>query len=696
MNLSTSSGRTTVRAACPHDCPDTCAMIVTVENGTAVKVAGAADQPFTNGTLCTKVAHYLERTYSNERILHPLKRVGAKGEGRFERISWDEALDSIAKRFGEIARSADGPQAILPLHYAGTMGLVQYNSMDRRFFNRLGASQLHRNLCATAGTFGMQATVGSLLGTDPERFDEAKLILIWGSNPVMSNLHLWARCQEAKRRGARLVAIDPLRTATAEKCHQHIALIPGSDAALALAIMHVLIRDDLIDHDYVKSHTLGFDELKVRAQAYSPEAVAPVCGIDVHVIEALARDYGTTRPAAIRVNFGLQRHAGGAMAVRTIACLPALTGDWRHPGGGVLFATYGAFPLDTTALERPELRTGRSRTINYSMVGDALLETLNPPIRAVYVYNSNPVAVLPESRKVIAGMMREDLFCVVHEIFLTDTTDYADIVLPATTSLEHLDIHRSYGHYYVTASMPAIAPIAEAKCNTDVFRLLAERMGFDEPCFRESDEDIARHAFKADHPNMRDIDWELLKKKGWVRLNLPERYAPFATGGFLTPSGKCEFSSSFAAAQGADTLPVYIPPRESIASNPELAARYPLAFLSTPARNFLNSSFANLPRFLNAEKTPQLHIHPDDARPRRIADGAQVRAFNNRGSLTLIARVTDRVRAGVVAAPSVWWKKLSPDGCNANELTGQWPTDMGQAAVYYDALCQVELATVSD
>jgi anaerobic selenocysteine-containing dehydrogenase len=684
--------RTTVRAACPHDCPDTCAMVITVEDGTAVKVAGASDQPFTAGTLCTKVAHYLERTYSKDRVLHPLKRVGAKGEGRFERIGWDEALDTIAGRFGEIAGSADGPQAILPLHYAGTMGLVQYNSMDKRFFNRLGASQLHRNLCATAGTFGMQAAVGSLLGTDPERFDEAKLILIWGSNPVVSNLHLWTRCQEAKRRGARLVAIDPLRTATAEKCHQHIALIPGSDAALALAIMHVLIRDDLIDHDYVSQHTLGFDELKVRVQSYSPAIVAGICGIDAQTIEELAREYGTTRPAAIRVNFGLQRHAGGAMAVRTIACLPALTGDWRHASGGVLFATYGAFPLNTAALEHPELRTGKSRTINYSMVGDALLETRDPPIRAVYVYNSNPVAVLPESRKVIAGLMREDIFCVVHEIFLTDTTDYADIVLPATTSLEHLDIHRSYGHYYVTASLPAIAPIGEAKCNTDVFRLLAARLGYDEPCFRESDEDIARQAFKADHPNMRGIDWDLLKKKGWARLRLPERYAPFATGGFLTPSGKCELVSSFAKAQGADPLPSYVPPRESIASNPALASRYPLAFLSTPARNFLNSSFANLPRFRNAEKTPQLHIHPDDARLRGIVDGSQVRAFNDRGSLTLTARVTDRVRAGVVAAPSVWWKKLSPDGCNANELTGQWPTDMGQAAVYYDALCQVEQA----
>lgn len=692
MNAPERAEQTTVRAACPHDCPDTCAMVVTVENGTAIKVAGAADMPFTAGTLCTKVAHYLERTYSKERVLHPLKRVGAKGEGRFERISWDEALDHIAGRFRDIADSADGAQAILPLHYAGTMGLVQYSSMDRRFFNRLGASQLHRNLCATAGTFGMQAALGSLLGTDPERFDEAKLILIWGSNPVVSNLHLWARCQEAKRRGAKLIAIDPLRTATAEKCHQHIAPLPGSDAALALAMMHVLIRDDLIDHDYVARHTLGFEALKARAEEYTPVRAAEIGGIDAPIIEALAHEYGTTRPAAIRVNFGLQRHAGGAMAVRTIASLPALTGDWRHAAGGVLFATYGAFPLDTAALEHPQLRAGKSRIINYSMVGDALLETRDPPIRAVYVYNSNPVAVLPESRKVIAGLKREDLFCVVHEIFLTDTTDYADIVLPATTSLEHLDIHRSYGHYYVTASLPAIAPLGEAKCNTDVFRLLAAKMGYDDACFSECDEDIARHAFQADHPNMRGIDWNRLKSAGWARLNLPERYAPFADGGFSTPSGKCEFVSSFAAAQGADPLPAYVPPRESITSNPALAARYPLAFLSTPARNFLNSSFANLPRFRNAEKTPQLHIHPHDAGPRGITDGSQVHAFNDRGSLRLTARVTDRVRPGVVAAPSVWWKKLSPDGCNANELTGQWPTDMGQAAVYYDVLCQVELA----
>ena len=649
----TSPGRTIVRGACPHDCPDTCALQVTVENGRAVEIRGAVDHPPTGGALCTKVAHYLERTYSDQRVLHPMKRVGRKGEGRFERITWDEALDTIAARFAAIAASRDGPHAIVPYSYAGTMGHLQCASMDRRFFHRLGASLLDRTICATAGKAGWAATIGASIGTDVEQFEHSKLILIWGSNPIVSNLHFWSRAQEAKRRGARLIAIDPYRSATADKCHLHLALLPGTDAALALGLMHVLVAEDLIDHDYVSRYTIGFDALKARVAEFPPARVAEICGLAASEVIALARDYGTAKPAAIRVNYGLQRHAGGGNAVRAIACLPALVGSWRDPAGGGLLSSAGTYPVDAAALERPDLIRGSPRTINMSVIGDALLEAKDPPIRALYVYNSNPVAVAPESSKVAAGFAREDLFCVVHEIFQTDTADYADVLLPATTQLEHTDIHSSYGHLYALANNAAIAPLGEAKPNTEVFRLLAARMGFDEPCFRESDDDLARQAYNAADPRAAGIDWDTLKEKGFQRLAVPESYAPLAQGNFPTPSGKCEFFSAMLAAQGHDPLPTFVPPRESVASNPDLAKRYPLAFLSPPARNVLTSSFANRPRFVNEEKTPKLDIRAVDAAARRIATGDVVRIFNDRGSFTATARVTDRARPGVVVAPSV-------------------------------------------
>ncbi len=679
-----------VKAACPHDCPDTCAMEITVADGVAVGVRGGA-MPFTDGTLCTKVARYLDRTYSKERVLHPLRRVGPKGPGggRFERISWDAALDEIAARFKAIA--AEDPQQILPCSYAGTMGLLQYASMDRRFFHRLGASLLDRTLCSSAGKVGSQLTLGGSVGTDPERFDEARLILIWGSNPIVSNLHLWSRCQEAKRRGAKLVAIDPWRSQTAEKCHQHIRVLPGTDAALALGMMHVIIGEGRIDRDYVARCTLGYEALAERVKEYPPERVARLCGITADEVVNLAREYATLAPAAIRVNYGLQRHAGGGMAVRTISCLPALVGAWRSPAGGVVLSTAGFYDFDHRALERPDLIRGSPRTINQAALGDALLSA-QPPVKAIYVYNNNPVAVCPDSSKVIAGFARPDLFTVVHEIFFTDTCDYADIVLPATTQLEHYDVHKSYGHLYVVANNPAIEPLGEAKPNIEVFRLLAKRMGFDEPCFDDSDEEVCRQALSSAHPRMRGIDWETAKAHGWQRLAVPERYAPFATGGFPTPSGKCEFYSATAERLGLDPLPSYIPPRENRDSNPQLARRYPLAFISPPCRNFLSSSFANLPFALASEKEPRLDIHPDDAAPRGIRTADRVRVFNDRGSFTLRAAVSDRARPGVVVAPSVWWKKLSPDGCNANDVTAQALADMGGAATYYDCLVEVARA----
>ena len=685
------TGRREVRGACPHDCPDTCAMVVTVENGRAIAIRGAADHPPTAGTLCTKVARYLDRTYSTERVLHPMKRVGAKGSGAFERIGWDEALATIAERFRTIAASADGPEAIVPYSYCGTMGLLQSSSMDRRFFHRLGASLLDRTICATAGKAGWVSVIGAAMGTDIEAFVDSRLIIIWGSNPIASNLHFWTRAQEAKRRGARLVAIDPYRSATAEKCHEHLAVMPGTDAALALGLMHVLIDEGLIDADYVARYTLGFDALAERVAAWDPARVAKVCRIPAAAVRDLARAYGTTKPAAIRVNYGLQRHAGGGNAMRAIACLPALVGAWRDPAGGALLSSSGTYPVNTAALERPDLIRGTPRTINMSAIGDALCDA-QPPIRAIFVYNSNPLAVAPESAKVTRGFARDDLFCVVHDIFRTDTADYADILLPATTQLEQLDVHSSYGHLYALANNPSIAPLGEALPNTEVFRRLAKAMQFDEPCFADSDDDMARQAFRYDDPKMRGSDWDVLKAEGFRRLDVPAPYAPFAHGNFPTPSGRCEFFSASLAAQGHDPLPDFVAPVESADSAPALAARYPLAFISPPARNFLNSSFANLPAFVAEEKTPRVWLHPLDARARGIVDGDPVRVFNDRGGFDASARVGDRAKQGVAVAPSIWWRKLAPGGENANAVTSQRLTDLGRAATFYDCLVEVAKA----
>ncbi len=656
-------------------------MLVTVEDGVAKKIQGDPLAPFTDGTLCTKVSHYLERTYAPDRLQHPLKRTGKKGKGEFRRVGWDEALDEIAARLKALA--AHNPESILPCSYAGTMGMVQYSSMDRRFFHKLGASLLDRTLCSTAGKYGLKATLGGSVGMDPERFDEAKLIILWGANPVVSNLHLWSRVQAAKRRGAKVIAIDPYLSLSAEKCTQHVALLPGTDGALALGMMHVLIAENLLDRDYIERYTIGFTDLKERVLTdYPPARVSQICGVTTEEVVRLAREYGSVKPAAIRLNYGMQRHAGGGVAARTIACLPALIGAWRDPAGGIVLTTADFYGFDHAALERPDLLAGRRpRAINQSKLGDALLNA-RPEIKAIIVYNNNPVAVCPDSEKVVAGFSREDLFTVVLDHFQTDTADYADYVLPATTQLEHWDVHKSYGHLYVLANNPAIPPLGESLPNSEVFRRLAARMGFDEPCFRDSDEDICKTALRS------KLDWNQLKKDGWQRLAVPERFAPFAAGGFPTPSGKCEFHSQWLEAQGVDPVPFYNPPAE--ASDAELARRYPLEFLSPPARHFLNSSFANLARFREFEREPHLDMHPRDAAERGIGDGDRVRVFNDRGGYELRARVNGKPRPGVVVAPSVWWKKYSPDGRNANDVTSQRTTDLGGGATFYDCRVQVE------
>lgn len=684
-----------IHAACPHDCPDTCAMEVTVFDGRAVKLRGSADHPFTNGALCTKVARYLERVYSPQRLRHPMRRTGAKGEGRFERISWDAALDIIAERYRSIA--ADDPRGILPYSYGGTLGLVQGGSLDMRFFHRLGASLLDRTICASAGSAGWQASIGAGIGADPEAVAQARLIIIWGGNPVVSNLHGWRYIQQARRNGARLICIDPVRTETAARCDLHLAPLPGTDTALALAIMQVLIAHNLLDHDYLQAHTLGFEQLAERVRDCTPEWAATVTGLEAEAIRALALEYGREPHSLIRLNYGLNRSRGGGMAVRNVACLPALTGAWRHAGCGALLSTSGNFPIDRAALERfdlyPEAGRFPPRTINMSRIGEALLTEESPPIRAIHVYNSNPVAIAPDGNRVRQGFLRDDLFCVVHDLFQTDTADYADILLPATSQLEHRDIHKAYGHLYLVNNLPAIEPLEEALSNTEVFRRLAQRLGFADPALTESDEDIAAQALLSADTRVLGTD-RALQAQGWARLNLPRPFVPFANGGFSTPSGKCEFYSARLEAQGLDPLPSWVPPLESVVSNPELAARYPLAFLSPPARHFLNTSFANLPRFVEEEGGPRLEIHPDDAASRGIVDGQRLRIFNDRGAFHAAALVTDRVRPGVVSAPSIWWRKLSGDGQNANAVTSSELTDMGGGPVLYD--CLVEVQAVSE
>ena len=672
---------TSVVGACPHDCPDTCSLLTTVVDGVAVKVQGNPAHPQTDGVLCTKVSRYLERTYHPQRILHPLKRVGAKGSGQFVRVSWDVALQDIAARLKAIADEGPlGAQSILPYSYGGTMGLVQGDSMSSRFFHRLGAALLERTICAAAGGEALTHTLGGKVGMRVESFADTSLILIWGSNSVGSNLHFWRYAQEAKRKGARLVCIDPRRSETAEKCHEHIALLPGTDAALALAMMHELVVNGWLDDDYLRQYTLGWEKLRARVLDWPPERAAQVCGIDVRQIRDLARDYGACiangDSAAIRLNYGMQRVRGGGNAVRLIASLPALIGAWRQPAGGILLSSSGMFPVDRASLQRPDLLQGRKpRTINMSTIGNALLDG---GLKALVVFNSNPVAVAPESAKVEQGFAREDLFTVVLEHFQTDTADYADYILPATTQLEHWDVHMSYGHTDALLNRPAIAALGEAKPNTQIFRELASCMGFTDPCFAEDDLALCCQAYGD------AVDFGELLAHGFATIAAAS--APFAHGNFPTPSGRCEFFSERLAARGLDGLPDYVANHEPF----NTSADYPLAMISPPARYFLNSSFVNVDSLRRQEVEPLLEMNSVDAEARGLRNGETVRVFNARGDYRCKLEISKRARAGVVNGLGVWWRKLGLNGTNVNQLTSQNLTDLGNAPTFYDCLVEVE------
>lgn len=671
----------TRHSVCALDCPDACSVLVTVEEGRARKLRGNPEHPVTRGFLCGKVARYLEREYSPDRLLYPQRRIGAKGEGRFERITWDEALDAVAAGLQDAARQS-GAESILPYSYAGTMGVLNNAGMDRRFFHRLGASRLDRTICSVAGNAGINEALGLRYGTEPEQFPHARLIIAWGANILGTGVHLWPFIVEARRRGARFYTIDPRANRTTALADRHFFINPGTDTALALAMMHVITAEGLQDQEYVNAHTLGFDDLRERVRDWTPQRAAELTGIAAEDIVALAREYATTRPAVIRLNYGVQRSERGAMAVRTVALLPALIGSWREIGGGLQMSTSMAFQFNRTGLERPDLMPKPTRVVNMSLLGSTLTERNDPPVRAMVVYNSNPAAIAPNQLAVLRGLAREDLFTVVLEQMPTDTARYADILLPVTTFLEHTDLYLAYGHYHLQLARPAVAPPGECKSNVEIFRLLAKRMGFEDPCFDDSEDDMIRTLLDSEHPFLRGITLEQLEREHSVRLRVAENgnpFQPFANGGFGTPSGKCEFR--------AGTLD-FAPPVESRRGDPELLAKYPLELVSPKNDDSMNSTFGNRPD--TDRQTATLVMHPDDAAPRGIANADQVRVFNGRGSSILTAHVAPAVARGVVSAPSVRWPKFTPDGLGINSLASERLTDQGGGPTFYSCLVQVE------
>ena len=682
-------GTREVLGACTLDCPDMCSWVVTVRDGRAIALRGDLRHPYTRGALCAKVNRYLDYTEAPDRLLHPQRRVGRKGEGRFARISWDEALDEIAARLQAII-ARHGPQAIWPYQGTGSMGILQgVAGCGRRLFNVLGASRHGQTICTIAGGFGTGYTLGdNRVGMDPETFDRSKLILLWGTNTLSTNHHLWKYFEAARREGAFMVAIDPIRTRTAEQADEHLALIPGTDAALVLGLLNVVVTLGKEDREFIEAHTTGWEAFRRRILEYPPERAAEITGLPRERIVALGERLATTRPTGIRLTMGLQRHGGGGMAVRAITCIPGVTGDWRYPGGGAVYDTRGFFRGNWGAYWRDDLRPPGTRTLNMTRLGDGLLDVTDPPVQALLVFAANPAASVPDQNKVRRGLAREDLFTVVIDNFQTDTADYADLLLPGTMQTEHADLHYSYGHLYVAWNEPAVAPPGECLSHTEIFRRLARRLGITEPCVYDSDEEMARQVLDSGDPGLRGITLERLRRDGWARLNVPTPFVPFADG-FPTESGRLEFYSQRLADLGQDPVPAYTPPYEAAQHDTELARRYPLALIAPAPHYFLNTMFANVADLARRQGQPTIVLHPADAERRGLNEGDEARVANDRGSFTARVVVSDRVRAGVAAASKGYWPKHVPGGFNANATVAERDSDMGGGAVFHDNRVEV-------
>ncbi len=679
-------------------------MLATVEEGRLLGVSGNPENAFTRGNLCRKVAHYEERVYSPDRVLYPMRRVGPKGAGEFERITWDEALAEIAGRWKSIIRE-NGPEAILPYSYAGTMGVVQMSACDTRLWNRMGASQLKRTICSAAAEVGYGFVNGWTGGIDPEEFSGSRFIIAWGTNLSSTNVHQMPFVREAQAKGATFVVIDPYRTRTANAADWFVQPRPGTDAALALGMAHVIFSEGLHDEAFLETTTVGWRKFRDRCAEYPPETVAKITGLEAEEIVKLARAYATQTPSAIRLGYGLSRTGNGGGMIRAIACLPAVIGAWGKPSSGMLLSTSAHFPINWRSVKRPDLlhspddespaKWGRRapRAINMNEIGRALLETADPPLLSLYVYNSNPAAVAPNSNLVLKGLQRSDLFTVVHEQMMSDTARYADIVLPATTQLEHLDLMRAYGHLYVNLCQPAIPPLGEARPNIDVMNALAKAMGYKDSLFDETAEDIIRGALDTDHPAMAGMSYEYLRENGFAKLKLAATKpgSSAALPPFRTPSGKIELYSEQAEREGFDPLPGYEPAPESAEADPALGREFPVNLLSPAAHHFLNSTFSNVESLQKGEKEPRIWIHPEDATARGVVDGDPLRVWNRRGEVRLRAVVSNNVKPGVAWSPSLWWHRDSPGG-NVNVLTSDRLTDMGGGSTFHTNLVQFEKA----
>jgi anaerobic selenocysteine-containing dehydrogenase len=679
-----------IRGACPLDCPDTCGWIVTIKGGEAISLRGDPAHPYTRGSLCNKVVDYLNYARSPERILNPMRRVGSKGSGEFVRISWDEAIEQIATRFKAVI-TTHGAEAIWPIAGSGNMGLLQgIYGAGRRLWNVLGTSRNEYTLCTIAGGVGTGYTLGdNRVGMDPETLRFSKLIVLWGANVLSTHPHMWRPVLEARKNGVLIVAIDPIRTRTAAACDWHLAPLPGTDAALALGLLHVVLSEGKEDRPFIEEHTLGWEVFRQRILDFPPSRAAAITGLSTESIVKLGKELGERRPTGIRIGIGLQRHGGGGMAVRTITCIPGVTGDWRWSGGGVFYDTRGFFGVNWAALWRDDLRSRQTRMLDLKRLGEGLLEIDNPPIMALFIYACNPAASVPNQKKVLHGLQRDDLFTVVVEHFLTDTARHADIILPATMQTEHSDLLIAYGHLYLAWNEAAVPPAGECLPTTEIFRRLARKMGLNEPALYDSDEMMARQILAGGHPSLNGITLEALRACGSIRLNYPDPFVPFATA-FSTDSGKLEFVSDRMAQAGLDPIAGYTPAHENSQRDTALAREYPLALVTPANHYFLNSIFANVPRQQKRSGAATLLIHPDDAAPRRIAAGDQVRVVNARGSFLAIADVSEQIRPGVVASTKGRWPSHSKQGTNVNATVDARDSDMGRGAVYHDNRVRVD------